>query len=283
MKSYYSLIKVATNVASGDCLTIGLILRDVKGFRYAFSKTKKQLAKGLLNNPEFVDFVEKQIVQKIVELNKNLINHNQDLIPYSSSIEFEYFNYLNKYSNGIIQFSQPAIIDDIINEEKFNRLYELFVDKVTRTEPSNVVESNKKFYKNINEHLIKEVKNQVHTKTKFDNNIVPSLISPFEMDCIGLNGVFTGAKALPLNQSRQTLSAHANSYINIIVHLSLSYNKEITKNNFYLVSDEPETISSPEHQIWENLRKEQLFKVISSEQVYKIVDKIEETGASMFL
>lgn len=283
MKAYYSLIKVVTNIASGDSLTVGILLRDINGFRYEFSKSKKQLAKGLLTNPSFVDFIEKQIIQKVIELNKNLSSRKEDLHPYKASIEFEYFNYLNNYNNGVIQFSKPAIIDDIIDSEKFYKLYELFVDKSGKKEIFKNHVLNKEFFKTIDEDLIKEVKGIVHTKTRFDNNIVPSLVSPFEIDCIGLNGVFTGAKALPMNQSRQTVSAHTNSYINIIVHLSMKYDRNLKNNNFYLVSDEPLDISSPEHEIWEKLNKEQLFKIVPSEEVYKIVEKIEETGASKFL
>ena len=284
MKTFYSLIKIAPNALSGDSLTIGLLLRSTKGFRYSFSRNKKNIAKSLLaDNSGTIDFIEKQIIVKLEEINSQLSGSNALLFNIPDVLNSEYFQYLHKYSNGILQFSSPSMIADDIDDDKFHKLYTMFVDSQERSEIKSFSVDDNLFQSRIYEKLIVRVEEKVHTKQKFDNNLIPSLISAFEMDCVGMNGSLIGAKSLPLTLSKPTLNNYTSSYINVIVHLSVRYHKDILKNKFYVISDEPAMISSPEHIIWERLLNEKLFSVVSSEEVNKVAELIEETNASKFL
>jgi hypothetical protein len=65
--------------------------------------------------------------------------------------------------------------------------------------------------------------------------------------------------------------------------LSTKYNKDVKKNNFFLIADEPTVITSPEHNTWENIIHNPLFKVVNSEQVNTITETVEKTKAKTFL
>ena len=70
METYYSIVKIAPNPSAGDSLSIGLLLRDLSGFRLHFSENKKKAAKHLLyENGDVVDFLVKQVEHKIKEIN----------------------------------------------------------------------------------------------------------------------------------------------------------------------------------------------------------------------
>lgn len=103
------------------------------------------------------------------------------------------------------------------------------------------------------------------------------------MDCIGLNGVFIGAKAIPFNKSSATLDKDITHYIALISFLKKHYKKDSDLNNFYLIANEPAEVQSQEHKIWETHTKNPFFKLIQSDEVNQIAHKVEETGAKMFL
>jgi hypothetical protein len=285
METYYSIIKIAPNPSAGDSLAIGLLLRDRNGFRIHFSDNRKKAVKHLLyQNSEVVEFIAKQIEQRVKELNAELHEHRGEMFSIASLIKSQYFTYLNKYSNGILQFSMPGLINDNdITETKFFKLFELLIDKLPADEQKSNVPSEERFLNIVKKKLITRVENRVHTNVKIDNKSVPSLYYHFEMDCIGLNGAFVGAKSLQFTKTHQTLDKEISHYANLITVLSLSNNKDISKNNFYLIAEEPAGINSKEHELWDNIQKQLLFKVIDPQQSNKVAEIIERTNAQKFL
>lgn len=64
---------------------------------------------------DVVDFLVKQVEHKIKEINKDLKKHKNELFSIPTLINSDYFSYLHNYSNGILQFSKPAMLDDEVN------------------------------------------------------------------------------------------------------------------------------------------------------------------------
>jgi hypothetical protein len=283
MNTFYSLIKIAPNPASGDNITIGIIVSDASGFRYRFSKSRIGIVKKLIGDTNgILAYIEKQISAKIDSENKSFFNDRLDTI---SRLTESYFNYLNNYCNGILQFSKPGKIFDSLNDEKFEKLYKLLVDKegdeisALQSDKNNRISA---FFSKVETRLIDRVSDKIHVKEKFNSDIIPSLLTPFEMDCIGKNGSLIGAKSISLEQSQQTIASHLNSYMNVIFHLSYKYAGN-QPNNFYLIADEPTSVNSAEHDIWEKLRREDKFTLLQSDECDKIAVKIEEKRATKFL
>lgn len=267
-----------------DCLSIGLLVCDGTKYWLRFSEERKNSAKRLLDeNADAVDFIVKQITSHIQKLNKEIKKSNSELFPLNSLLNSEYFSYLNNYSNGLLRFSKPSFLNDTINEEKFIKLFALLIDKNIEKEPKVKDTANDKFYEAINKNLIKKVEKKIHTKVNINSTTLPSMHFQYEMDCIGLNGAFVGAKSIPFNKSAQTLDKDITHYIALISLLSTTYNKDVKKNNFFLIADEPSVINSPEHNTWENIIYNPLFKVVNSEQVDTIAETVEATKAKTFL
>jgi hypothetical protein len=284
MKSYYSLVKIAPNSLSDDNLTIGIILSDNSGLRLKFSKTKKQISKSLVSvDNSLIDFLELEIEKKIKETNKLIKASKNELFDLNHIISSSYFDYLSKYSNGILKFSQPIFIEGEISDNEFLQLYKMFVDSedVKVQNPNKTLD--KIFYDKINTNLIEKVKEKVHINIKFDSKLIPAIHS-FDMDCIGLNGAFVGAKSLPFNQSKEILLKTVNTYISVIAQLSISYNKNLSENKFFLISDEPSKKNSIESKYWSQLYKnENLVKLIPSDESAMVAEIIESRKAHKFL
>ena len=284
MQTFYTIIKIAPNTMTDDCLSIGLLVCDGSKYWLQFSEDRKNASKRLMDeNADAVDFIVKQISLHIQKLNKEIIKSNTELFPLNSLLNSEYFSYLNNYSNGLLRFSKPSFLNDVINEEKFLKLFALLIDKNIERGPRVKDIANESFYAAINKNLIKKVEKNIHTKVNINSATLPAMYFQYEMDCIGLNGAFVGAKSIPFNKSVLTLDKEISHYIALISLLSTTYNKDVKNNNFFLIADEPTVINSPEHNTWENIINNPLFKVVNSEHVNIIVEKVEQTKAKTFL
>lgn len=277
MESFYSLVKIVANQASGDSLTIGIIVRTHDGFMYKFSKTKKSIARALLpGRGRQVDVIEKQITAKLDETNASPTS-------FTRLGAQEYFTYLSRYSNGVLSFSPPAVLGGSFNNATLDKLYALFVDGTESTTNDFTQVQFTTFKERIETRLISRVENRVHTKVTFGPGQFHSLFSSFEMDCVGKNGVLIGAKSLFMGQSKQTLASHVQTYMNVILHLSADYDADIKDNKFYLIADEPSDRESPQHKVWQNLQREELLTVIPSTQSGEVADDILNSHAGKFL
>lgn len=285
MKSFYSLVKIAPNSLSDDNLTIGIILSDNNGYQYKFSKEKKLISKSLVSvDNSIIDFLELEISKKIDEANLNIDKSKIELFDYNQILSSSYFDYLSIYSNGILKFSKPNHIAGNINDNQFLELYKLFVDSTDEIIAKRVKTIDKLFNERINTNLIERVKDRVHINFKFDSNLIPT-INSFEIDCIGLNGNFVGAKSLPFTQSKDVLQKNIQTYISVIAHLSKENNKNLANNKFFLIADSPDTIKhTAETKFWNQLYKnESLFKLIPSNEVAMVAEVIETSNAQKFL
>ncbi len=283
MKTFYSLIKIALNPSAGDNLSIGLLLQDKNGIRLLFSEDRKRNVKHLLSsNSDIIDFLVKQLESTVNAVNTQLKQQKGKLIEMPILLNSEYFSYLSKYCNGLLQFSTPSFIADDVTPEKFLKLFELLIDKLP-ADLSKSTSKKDKFNSTIENKLIKRVKDKVHTHVKFDNKIMPSLFFHIEIDCIGLNGAFVGAKSLDFSKSSQTLDTQISHFSNLITYLSLENKKDILKNKFFLIAEEPLKIETPEHKIWDGIQKQTLFKVINPNEVGQVAQIIEDTNAGLFL
>lgn len=285
MKSFYSLVKIAPNSLSDDNLTIGIILSDENGFKFKFSKEKKQICKSLVSvDFSTIDFLVLEIEKKITETNLIIKESKNKLFDFEQILSSSFFEYLSNYSNGILRFSKPNYVSGNVSDVQFLELYKLFVDSTDLNIAKKVKAIDKVFYERINTNLIERIKDKVHTNFKFDSNLIPT-ITTFDIDCIGLNGAFVGAKSLPFNQPKDVLQKNIQTYISVIAHLSKENSKNLADNNFFLIADSPSTNdNTAQTKFWNQLyNNESLFKLIPSNEASMVAEIIEERKAHKFL
>jgi hypothetical protein len=195
-----------------------------------------------------------------------------------------YFSYLNKYSNNTIQYTEPKYIKDSCEEKTFNEIFKLFIDKGFDESKVEIVDKKwQRAQTNIEGKLIKRVKERVHTDIKISNSQLPNLYFNYHMDCIGLNGSFTGAKLVNFALSETTIRKDVDRYFAFMDILSRQYKKQNADNTFFLIADEPSVIKSKEHELWEKVKSLQAFKTIHSEEADIVANLIEKNQSKMFL
>ncbi len=283
MNTFYSIIKISPNNVAGDNIAIGIALFDGEKIRHYFSERKRKIASKLLEGNSFdLSFVIKQFIYRFDEINKE----KEDLVLFSKYNKFNdsgYFEYLNKYSHGLVQFSQPFMVNDEIDDFKFSKIVDLVFNEPLYETLSLVEDKPSIERARVYQELIVPVQEKVHTNYRFTKSNLPSIYFPFEMECIGLNGSLIGAKHLPFDKTRQTLDVNLGHYFTIISTLSNIYNKRLKDNEFFLISDEPTDIKSQEHQVWESVNSNELIKVIPSEKAGDVANRILEKKAHKFL
>ena len=292
MDTFYSIIQIAPNPVAGDIISIGLLVKSKNHFWLQFSDEKKNVLKRLQPmQSNIIEFLSQQISQKIAEINNQLKMDQIDLFNIQDFLNSETIYYLNKYSNGILRFSGPNELDETINYENFQKLYQIFIDnhhRKNKTEQKKEsIEIDNIFKQTIQKNLIRGIEHKIHTNLNLTPKIIPGLYSKFEIDCIGKNGVLIGAKSIPFHKSHETIDKEIGHYFNFISILKTKYQPDKTdKNNtdkFYIIGDEPSEKNSPQHKIWENLVDNPAIKLMNSENSEQIAKEIIERKATTFL
>jgi hypothetical protein len=284
METFYTIIKIAPNPISGDNLSIGLLVRNSDKFWLHFSDEKKTLAKRLLDNKsDFVDYIIKQITHKVEETNKELSNTQTKLFDLSTFLSSERVAHLNVYCNGLLRFTEPAFLNDVITENKFEKLFQLLIDKTYQKIKPEVDEKDVKFHKQIDNKLIKRVQDKVHTQLDLTPEKLPGLYFNFNIDCIGKNGALIGAKAIPFHKKYETIDKELGHYFGLISILQTTYKQPTNADKFFVIGDEPSEINSKEHRTWENIKQNPSITLLYSEESNKVADVIEEHNAKSFL
>jgi hypothetical protein len=282
MNSFYSIIKIARGQTSHDSIAIGLIAFSNERYEILFSDRKIKIARNLLSDDtDLIDFFENQLTDWIGNLNESL-NSSGSLIFKEKTVDADYFDYLSRYSNNLIQFTPPFLLGKSIDSNDFRELFALLIDNEFQVSHKENVYY-KDFMERIRIRLIDEVKDKIHVYAKLTDKVIPSLYFPFDMDCIGMNGVITAAKSIDFTRTEFSIDRNLSHYFQVSTLLVRSYNRTKEDNNFFLIADEPDEINSKEHHIWEQLKKQQQFVLINSQESDRVASKIYETKAHKFL
>ena len=130
MKPFLSIVKCTTNQLSGEFLAVGLIMVTKNGVYFDYSKEKIKLVPQLLvrktNDIEvfIIDILEK-IKDKVKQANQEIVS--ADTTKAKSVFTLDYFDYLSKYNNNLIQFTKPSAILDSFTEKDFQRYFDNFI------------------------------------------------------------------------------------------------------------------------------------------------------------
>ena len=212
MKSFYTLIQISPNPSAGDLITVGLLLKTENNIYLKFSDSKIKIAQRYLGLDEnLIPYFKKQLEDEINSTNEKILNKPSDFFEISTFITSDYFSYLNKISNNLIQFSKPSHIAADFTSEQFLKFYKMMVDKTESDVLYETIEENKLSF-NVREKLIQRVENKIHTNIVINKKILPSLYFSLNIDCIGKNGSIVSAKSIDFNSSIQTIERNIIGY-----------------------------------------------------------------------
>lgn len=279
---FYSLIKIATNAATDDSIAVGVLCFDGNRIQSYISSNQRKLANKLLGDSSInIDFILSQISQKIETINRDepsLLANTKEKYKQPAL-----YSYLNAYSNGILQFSEPKLLET--EKVDVDALFTYLFKKDYVTNSAKPIQSTTRFPKEVVERkLLSKVREQIHTEYKFKKDKFPSIHFNYELDCIGKNGSLIGAKSFDFNRSNQTVDNDVSHYLALIASLTNKYETTSEVNNFYLLAEEPNASTQAGNEaIYRAIKTNALIQIVSPQKADLIAQKVKKTGATIFL
>ena len=131
MRTHYSIISASIRPEIGERLAIGLLLLGKEEIFFQFSKDKINILKGLIKDDAYKFFKEslKQITNVVDTENnkKSMLFTESGFI--NSTFSKGYLEYLSRYSNNLLNFTTPRIIDLPATKELFISLFRKYIDE----------------------------------------------------------------------------------------------------------------------------------------------------------
>ena len=130
MKPFLSIVKCTTNQFSGEFLAVGLIMITKNGVYFDYSKEKIKLVPYLMARETtdievFITDVLEKIRYKVIQANQEILT--VETTKAKSIFTVDYFDYLNKYNNNLIQFTQPSTVLESFTAKDFQRYFDNFI------------------------------------------------------------------------------------------------------------------------------------------------------------
>jgi hypothetical protein len=278
MKTFFSIVSIQTNPISSEKVIMGVLAIAENEIYFDYSKSKLGLLDKLAPTKIGIGIMAKnalqQIKQKVVEANKAIAIDQKQLVFEKSIFSKDYISYLNKYNNGILHFSEPAILPFDFTKEKFAQYYYNFVGELILIETKK---GNITFAKKIKPAFEKEgLEEKADLKFSFDPLCFQKILKDTPISLITKNGAISAIQAIDFKLGEQTVVNHLYETNIIQESLQLFSQKSDSKiNKIKIVFEEPK-INTPQHKLFDLSYQnyKDIFEFITPDILDKETEKI---------
>ncbi|MGB3948237.1 MAG: hypothetical protein WBM13_09635, partial [Bacteroidia bacterium] len=220
--------------------------------------------KELLNNDiyKYLKNILRQISLEVIEQNKKTTTlfENTDVAIINPAFNSSYINYLTKYSNSILNFSELKKIDKLADSDLIKTLYKKYVDE--NIMESSMIKHNK--FEDLKTSLYPKIQNQYNIETEFSANEIPNLAIPLKIDIIGKNERVVFAQSVDLERGLY----HIQNDMGVIAMLNQVFDSNAVG---YIISSEPNKNLYPkQYSTWLNIRNSNIANYIDVSEVDKL-------------
>lgn len=285
MKTFLSILSIKTNNFSNEKITIGLMAIANKNVQFSYSINKVKLLNKLMNttNSEvFVTNILHQINNTVKSANKENMNSQVCINLSKSLFSEEYFKYLNTYSNGLIQFSEPVQIGYEFSNENFASYYEKFVGEKLELTKHKMPKS---FSSKLKPYFKKEgLKEKADLKYTFNPKTFKGILKSVQIPLITVNGSINALQTIDFELQPNSITNHLYE-TKIIFDALYSFSKH-TNNKLEKVKvafEEPK-LKTEQHQVFDLAFKEykDYFNFITPDQVDQFTGKVAHSNNTKF-
>lgn len=270
MKTFYSILYCSTRPNAGERVSIGLVLGNEKTCKFLFSSDKIAHIKGLVSDDalDLIKICLRSFENQVQEYN----NDPTSSFIGKSVFSFSYFNYLFKYSNNLITYSEPKEIDVEVNQMVFEKLfvnfvYDLPVTQVITVKPLEIVKR----------RLTASISNNVNFNIEVTSQDIAELEFPSKVWFIGKNEINVTGEVKDFGIQHNLLLQQLNSHLLLINKIKSNDNG---RGKFFIIGDEPSKKISKNHQLWLTCKNMPSLELVSTNEVGKIEDYMIEHSVS---
>jgi hypothetical protein len=279
MKTLLSILYVPISATLDEKVSIGLIMSNGEHQIFKYSQTKLTAIKGLLDNESnnilksYLKSLEKEI-NVVTDCGNELFSI--EMKSKANWVSNSYISYLSKYSNNLLQFSEPKFIDVPLSEVTFKKVFEKYIfqydEEITTRLFTNVFEKVRtKLYPNIEGKV-----NIDRTLTSFD---FENLFAPVEVNFIGVNGVPVAGQTFDFEKKHYFLENDVTRFISLTKALELEGKKD---GKYFILGREPAKSYDKNHLMWEQIRDSDFLDFVDIDEVGIVEEYIDKNHVIPF-
>ncbi|MGN7758911.1 hypothetical protein ACTJIV_15670 [Chryseobacterium sp. 22532] len=281
MKTIYSILSIPINAALDDKISIGLVMSNGEQYFFQNSFDKLNALKGILDNEKFY-FIKSYL--KALEKDINSDSESElffkDLSTAGDWINDQYLIYLSKYSNNIIQFSYPKIIDLDFSFNNFIKLFESYIFKYNSYESDSVRHKEIDVFYKIEKSLYPAIEENVNIDITLDSSNFENLFAPIEVNFFGINNVPVAGQAFNFEKKYYNLENDVTRYISLTKAIELE-GKENGK--YFVLGREPQKKNEKNHLMWEHIRDSNFLEFIDIDEVGIVEDYVKSHDVKPYI
>jgi hypothetical protein len=285
MKTFFSILNIKTNSFSNEKIAIGLIAVTANQVHYAYSKNKLSLLDKISPNNKmsvFVKTILKQYENTIDSSNESFLDVQKKLDHNVSVFSFEYFDYLNKYNNGLIQFSEPVVINKELSQPDFSAYYLKFIGEQIDVKQ---VQETKSFYKKVKPLLHKkDIELKADINFTFNPVSFKGILKETQLPLITKNGSIGAIQIVDFAHTPNTIANHFYE-TQIISNALNSFSKSVMckVDNIKIGFEEPD-LKTEQHKVFDMAYKEykDIFDFSTLDVLDDYTDKIVSSNNITF-
>ncbi len=272
MSASYSIIFASLRKVTQEKVSLGLVLFDNDIVFCKFSHSKLNALKYLLKKEEFkvINDSITGIEKKMMQSSENLFFDSQQLFKVSDpSFSIDYINYLSRYKNNLIVYSEPKPIDIAATEESAIKLFTNLIGEEKLPETGNkkytpIDDFKFRFSTQIRNHFISG-----HTITPDE---VPNLLVPVKVDLVGKNGLDVFVQSIDMTSQQN----HIINEISTFYLLKETYKKNKLDCQDFVLTQEPPKKLKRQHTLWKQLKDSGEFNYVDISEGERIIEYAEK-------
>jgi hypothetical protein len=279
MKTIYSILYVNLNTTLSERVSIGVLVSDGSKNYFKFSSDKLSAFKGILSNERYglvksyLKSIDKEIVSdNIVDSDKLFIKRDFK----NDWINESYLVYLSRYSNNIIQFSEPKTIDVDLNDNTFKRIFEKYIFKFS--EDVNV-QPELNVHSIVKKQLFPKIQKRVNIEKTLTSDDFKNLFAPIEIDFIGVNGIPVAGQTIDFEKSHYYLENDVTRFVSLTKAIELEGD---SRGKYFVLGREPQKRVNKNHLLWEHIRDTEFLEFVDICEVGIIEDYIQKNNVRPF-
>lgn len=259
MKTFYSIIFCTIRPNLDERVSIGLFMANDRECFFNYSNEKLNIIKDLISVEAYSLLkVNLKSIQKL-----SVSCEEGSLFPRkeASFLAENYFNYLSVYSNNLLTYSTPVHLQQDLNREVFDKLFEKFV---FRLDPVPLEKTNK--IDVVRKRLSKSIANYVNFDVELTEREIPGLIIPSKISFIGKNQVEVTGEMNDFSKSIHTLKQQIGSHLYLVDRIIETRRGA----KFFFIGDEPSKSLVENHKIWKSIKDFKTLSLVPTNEIEQV-------------
>lgn len=266
MKTFYSILSLNIKPEINERLSFGMIMIYGEKVFFHYSKNKLSVIQRLISSEmyraalDYLKLIENSVSSNSI-LNKsvNELNIKPDN-KYDRIFSEQYIQYLSRYNNNLISFTNTNYLDIEGSKSVFEKLFVKLIDELAYEK----TEIKLKRIDNFKKGYYPKVKTYFNIERKIDSTHYSGLFTPVKIDLMGKNDIEVFAQSIDFDKEIRSIEFNVGNLLQI--------NRAIPTAKQFVLGFEPGKQNKIHHRVWNNIRKNADFDYVDISES----DRIEE-------